>query len=73
VQCGNPPLLTNGVISVSSNAAGSEASIICNSPYTVEGSMNYMCTENGNWIGNKTCSMWILLLQVINPAVVLKL
>jgi len=65
VQCGDPPVIPNGFISVSFNGAGSEGTLVCNSSYSTEGSSTYRCTEQGDWVGNERCGMLcIIQLQV---------
>jgi len=55
VQCGKLPLISNGTLYSTSDGAGALATLTCNSPYGVDGSLIYRCTSGGQWSGTGKC------------------
>ena len=55
VECGELPVIANGSLSAKSKGAGTEATVSCNLPYAVQGSLTYRCNEQGIWSGNGRC------------------
>lgn len=56
VDCGQPPALDNGGISVAQTAFNSTALYSCNNGYLLNGPIMRTCQDNGAWSGvNPTC------------------
>ncbi len=55
-NCGDLPGPDNGLVTVSIGDFGSNASYTCETGYNLNGDMNRMCQDNGDWSGSApTC------------------
>ena len=52
VQCGAPPIPTNGMVVVSSETFGSTITHTCNTGFLLCGDINRTCQSNGSWSGS---------------------
>jgi len=55
VLCGKLPLISNGILNSITKGAGALATLSCNHPYNISGSLTYACTRNGHWSGTGKC------------------
>ncbi|MCA9532348.1 MAG: hypothetical protein KC593_01670 [Myxococcales bacterium] len=55
VNCGAPPVVTNGSVGAGATTAGSTRTYTCDSGFNANGSTTVTCQNNGSWTSPPTC------------------
>ncbi len=62
INCGNLPSLDNGLVTISIDDFGSNASYTCNTGYMLTGDVIRVCEVTGDWSGSEpTCTGKLIL------------
>jgi len=55
IVCKDPINILGGVFEAANNFLGEVADFSCQIPYTLTGNRQYICGQNGTWLGNLGC------------------
>ena len=62
VDCGNPPMISNGSFLYVNTTFASMASLQCKEGYSITGSVSYICEQSGIWGGAERCGKFYIFL-----------
>ncbi len=66
MDCGNPPVISNGMSQFSTTTFGETATYMCNGIFVLSGSSTLTCGDSGSWGTPPICTRELTVLKIIS-------